>query len=135
MKKTLLAMMAVVGGLLAACGPAAVQVPSPTATPSLTLAESPPPIAAPTRSVSPAVVASIVATVCAPPAFASCSHGLELALANEWESGDLVAVCNYGDGTGNVLWVDSGKEADAEAICSADGLISTSNVVRVVRLP
>ena len=118
--------MATVAVLLAACGPAAVQSAA-TSGPSLIPAESPSP--------APTVAASVVAAICAPPAFASCSHDLLLGLTNEWESGDLLAVCDYGNGTGAVLWVDSGKEADAEVICSGDGLGSARRVVRVVRLP
>ena len=118
--------MATVAVLLAACGPVTLQAP-PTGGPSQ--------IAAATPSLAPTVAASVVAAICAPPAFASCSHDLPLALTNEWESGDLLAVCDYGNGTGAVLWVDSGKEADAEVICSGDGLGSPRRVVRVVRLP
>jgi hypothetical protein len=105
----------------------AVQSPATTGGPSLIEVASPSP--------APTVAASVVAAICAPPAFASCTHNLQLALTNEWESGDLLAVCDYGNGTGAVLWVDSGKEADAEVICSGDGLGSPRRVVRVVRLP
>jgi hypothetical protein len=104
-----------------------LQAPVPTDGPSLIAGESPSP--------APTVAASVVAAICAPPAFASCSNDLQLGLTNEWESGDLLAVCDYGNGTGAVLWVDSGKEADAEVICSGDGMGSPHRVVRVVRLP
>jgi hypothetical protein len=119
--------MAALAVLLAACGPVAVQSPAPGGSPS--------PLPATTPSPAPTVAASVVAAICASPAFPSCSRDLQLALTNEWESGDLLAVCDYGNGTGAVLWVDSGKEADAEAICSGDGLGSPRRVVRVVRLP
>lgn len=119
--------MTAVAVLLTACGPTAIQSPAPTGPPSPTAGASPSP--------APTVAASVVAAICAPPAFASCSHDLQLGLTNEWESGDLLAVCDYGNGTGAVLWVDSGKEADAEVICSGDGPGSPRRVVRVVRLP
>jgi hypothetical protein len=49
------------------------------------------------------------------------------------DPGTLLAVCAYGDGTGDVVRIE--KEGDAEAQCSGDGLIAPSKVVRVVRLP
>jgi hypothetical protein len=119
--------MAAIAVLLAACGPTTLHAPAPPGDTS--------PMPAATPSPAPTVAASVVAAICAPPAFASCSHDLQLGLTNEWESGDLLAVCDYGNGTGAVLWVDSGKEADAEVICSGDGLGSPRRVVRVVRLP
>ena len=47
--------------------------------------------------------------------------------------GALVAICDYGGAAGDVALTES--EADAEDQCSACGLISPSNVSKVVRLP
>jgi hypothetical protein len=48
-------------------------------------------------------------------------------------SGDLIAVCDYGNDTGDIVSID--KKSDADAACSADGTISPSRVVRVVQVP
>jgi hypothetical protein len=89
------------------------------------------------KSVEPSVApdtAAIVATLCASPAYAGCSSGAAL-FVEAMDPGTFLAVCDYGDGTGDVVVIDSGTEADAEAQCSGGGLISPSKVVRVVRLP
>jgi hypothetical protein len=48
-------------------------------------------------------------------------------------SRELAAVCEYGGGTGDVVLLD--RLEDAEAECSADGLIAPSRVVAAGRLP
>jgi hypothetical protein len=89
------------------------------------------------QSVTPSLTpdtAATVARLCAPPAYSTCASGAAL-FVEAMSPGTLLAVCNYGNGTGDVVVIDSGKEADADAKCSGDGLISPSQVVRVVRLP
>lgn len=62
-------------------------------------------------------------------AYPGCLSGLELFVS----SGDLIAVCDYGNGQGDIVRLD--KKSDAEAMCSADGAISPSKVLRVVQVP
>jgi hypothetical protein len=54
-------------------------------------------------------------------------------LAISMVPGDLVAVCDYSDRTGDIVLIDAIREA--EDACSADGQISPSRVVAVGRLP
>jgi len=97
MKRVLLAVL-----LVASCGSATapskggeLQTPAATAAASLTLAE----------------------TICAPPAYGSCGNNLQLFL-DAMDPGTLLAVCDFSDGTGDVIIVESANEADAEAACS-----------------
>ena len=62
-------------------------------------------------------------------AYPGCLSGLELFVS----SGDLIAVCDYGNGQGDIVRLD--KKSDAEAMCSADGTITPSKVLRVVQVP
>lgn len=107
--------------LLMACGGCATDTVVPTA---------PPPIVAP----NPLASTSLVDTICAEPAYASCAIGLD-AFLDAMDSGALLAVCDFGDGTGDVVLIESGDGADAETACSGDGLVSPSQVVRVMQLP
>jgi hypothetical protein len=89
------------------------------------------------KSIAPSVApgtAAIVAKLCAPPAYSRCASGAAL-FVEAMDPGTVLAVCAYGNGTGDVVVIDSGMEADAAAMCSGDGLISPSKVVRTVRLP
>ena len=61
-------------------------------------------------------------------AYGGCLSGLQYL-----SSGDLIAVCDYGNDQGDIVWID--KKSDAEAMCSADGTISPSKVLRVVQVP
>jgi hypothetical protein len=122
MNKTLPA-LAILAALLATCGSSTQQTSPSSAAASETT------IGSPSTDVS-----AVVADLCAPPAYARCAAGAPL-FVGAMDAGALLAVCDHGDGTGDVVWIDSGKEADAEAKCSGNGLISPSKVVRVVRLP
>ena len=62
-------------------------------------------------------------------AYPGCSSDIQLFVS----SGDLIAVCDYGNGQGDIVRLD--KKSDAEAMCSADGTISPSKVLRVVQVP
>ena len=62
-------------------------------------------------------------------AYSGCLSGLDLFVS----SGDLIAVCDYGNDQGDIVKIDN--KADAEAMCSADGTISPSKVLRVVQVP
>jgi hypothetical protein len=73
--------------LIAACGSTTGQTAAPTAAPSVTLAD----------------------TICAPPAYAGCRGGVPL--LEGLDPGALIAVCDYGNGSGDLVWIDSGKEA------------------------
>ena len=47
--------------------------------------------------------------------------------------GDLVAVCEYDSGTGDIVLIDRPEQAGDE--CSASGTIKPSRVVAIGRLP
>jgi hypothetical protein len=55
-----------------------------------------------------------------------------LALVVEQAPGSLIAICDYRDGTGDIVLLDSAAEAEDE--CSGGGLISPSEVVAVIQL-
>jgi hypothetical protein len=74
---------------------------------------------------------ALIYRACAETSFEKCREDLELA-AEVW-SGSLVAVCDYSDGTGDVVRLE--KKRQAASKCSGGGLISPSRVVTVVRLP
>ena len=76
-------------------------------------------------------VSAIVAEACSDTTYENCAESMTTAL-NVF-AGSLVAVCEYADGTGDVVLVDS--EDEAEARCSGEGLISPSRAVTVVQLP
>ena len=108
--KALLAPVAAAISILVACGPVAAQTPSTTVAPSLSLVEQ----------------------LCAAPAYSSCSSGLQPIL-DQMEPGQLLAVCGYGVGSGDIVLIAA--EAEAESKCSSDGLVTPSRVVRIVRVP
>jgi hypothetical protein len=64
-------------------------------------------------------------------AYDGCAEGI-ITMAGAFPGG-LVAICDYSDGTGDVVILE--KVDAAEATCSADGLVPGSRVVRVVELP
>jgi hypothetical protein len=114
--KALLATLATLVALLAACGSTTAQSPSPAPSPSMTLAE----------------------TICAPPADADCRTGIDEFLA-QFDSGTLIVVCGFGDGVSVTIESTSGKEGDAEAECAEVMALqdrhAPSRVIRTVRLP
>lgn len=100
------------------------------------VASEPAPPSAASEAAQPSVPTSTdpgvdIAAICAETTYVGCSESLTIAA--DVFSGELVAVCEYPDGTGDVVTVPT--EADAEAECSADGLIEGSRVVQVLQLP
>lgn len=110
--------------------PAAIATMPPPVTAAPTL--RPAPTAAVTTAPSPAVDrASIVAQACLGTQYERCVESLLLIM--DMAPGSLVAICDYSDGTGDIVLIED--EAEAEGTCSADGMISPSRVVTVLRLP
>lgn len=119
------AMMRQIGALLlvavlGSCGPGSVATLPPAATPP----------AGATSAPIPGDLAAFAAGVCMD-AYERCTEGVLTMAAVA--SGRLVAICNYDDGSGDVVLVDS--ETAGESECSGGGAIPGSRVVRVVRLP
>ena len=79
---------------------------------------------------TPAAVA-MAEGACAGATFASCRD--DLLLAMHQAPGSLVAICDYGDGQGEIMPLE--RESDAEAWCSGDAPTSLGRVVDVMRLP
>jgi hypothetical protein len=75
--------------------------------------------------------ARLVAKACADTTYARCAESVTTAL--DVFAGSLVAVCEYGNGTGDVVLIE--KRREAKATCSGDGAIAPSRVVTVIRLP
>lgn len=103
---------------VAACGERVATTP-PATLPAAT-------IAVPT----PGDLAAFAAAACVD-AYERCVEGV-LTMAGA-APGSLVAICDYQDGTGDVVVVDTSAEAESE--CSDGGLIAGSRVIRVVQLP
>ena len=105
-------------------------------------------IPSPTESATPSAVASVaslapsadadtsalVAGACLDSTYENCADSMRDAL-QFFDSGSFVAVCDYGDGTGDVVLLDREDEVEAESRCSADGQIVPSRVVSIVQLP
>jgi hypothetical protein len=108
---------------VAACSSPAGTAPTQDATP--------PSLSTPATSPPVSDFAAIAASACADTTYRRCIESL--ISMSELVPGSLVAVCDYSDGTGDVVIIE--READAEAECSGDGLISPSRVVTVVQLP
>lgn len=68
---------------------------------------------------------------CADARFDYCVEDVLIAVA-VWPQA-LIAVCDYSDGSGDVVLIEN--EVDAEDMCSGGGLISPSRVVAVRRVP
>lgn len=68
---------------------------------------------------------------CAETGYSRCVESVMA--AQGFGSGSLIAICDYGDRTGDVVLIDS--EADAEDECSGGGAISPSRVVDVLTIP
>ncbi|MDQ3688629.1 MAG: hypothetical protein M3406_01060 [Chloroflexota bacterium] len=96
-------------------------------------AESDTPSSAPASEAAavPSVAGLDIAAICAQTTYGNCSASLRTAA--EVCSGELVAICEYPDGIGDV--VTTATEADAEEECSGGGLIEGSRVVTVLELP
>jgi hypothetical protein len=85
---------------------------------------SPPPAASP--SPSPDLADQICAG-----AYSRCATSLRPLLSTL--HGQLVAVCDYGNDTGDVVFIDNASEAADK--CSGGGQFSPSRVVRTVAIP
>ncbi len=75
--------------------------------------------------------AAIAAQACAQTQYERCVESVLTAI--DTLPGSPVAICEYEEGQGDVVFIDA--EAEAEGACSGDGLISPSRVVAVVQLP
>ena len=96
------ALVVAVALAVAACGPG-VPPPSPTL-PAATPWATPTPVA----SVS-AAVETMARQACATAQFSTCITDVETAAT--YFGGELVVVCDYGDGTGDVIMITSESEA------------------------
>lgn len=74
---------------------------------------------------------ALAASLCASTSYEGCVAGVLAAEA--FGSGSVVAICDYGNGTGEVLWIE--VEDDAGVRCSRGGLIAGSKVVATFRVP
>jgi hypothetical protein len=92
----------------------------PTATPR--------PTPEPARAADPATFAR---EACAGSSYSNCEDSLTFAM--EILPGTLVAICEYEDDQGDVVFLDGA--AEAESRCSGDGLIVPSSVFDVLTLP
>lgn len=75
--------------------------------------------------------ASFAQEACAGSSYTGCESGLQLAM--DVVPGTLVAICEYEDDQGDVVFLDDASEAESR--CSADGLNVPSRVFDVVMLP
>jgi hypothetical protein len=83
--------------------------------------------------LSPASIPILDPTVvCAATTYRNCLKSFELIISMVSE-GELVAVCEYDDETGDIVLIDQIEQAAEE--CSAGGTINPSRVVAVGRLP
>ena len=69
--------------------------------------------------------------MCRASGYVGCLEGLTLIAATA--PGSLIAICDYRDGTGDIVLIEDASDAESE--CSADGSISPSRVVGVAQLP
>jgi hypothetical protein len=86
--------------------------------------------AAPTSGPS-VDVRTLAEEACLSTEYPNCVSGL--LLIAQTGPGSLVAICDYGNETGDIVIIDSESEAEAE--CSRDGAISPVRVVGVLQLP
>jgi hypothetical protein len=89
------------------------------------------PLASPVGSGGIDDPTGFASATCTDTTYARCIEGLLTIMS--LAPGSLVAICEYDLGTGDVVLIEDADEA--EAACSADGLISPSQVVSVVMLP
>ncbi len=124
-------MRAIVGLMLAimltGCGTTTIVGTSSSSQPERSLsgpsADLPPP--------ADTEAAAVAARACADAQYERCVQSVLTAI--DTVPGSLVAICDYEDGQGDVVFIDA--ESEAEDACSGDGLISPSRVVAVVQLP
>ena len=57
----------------------------------------------------------------------------DVVLAAQTVPGSVVAICDFGNNTGDVVFIDA--ESEAEAKCSAGGSTGSTRVVGVLHLP
>ena len=112
---------------------AALSCGQPSGTSPATTAS--PPTAAPTSAATPAGTASfelraLAEDACLSTEWADCVE--RLIQAAQTQPGSIVAICDYGNQTGDVLSINADDEA--EAACSAKGG-SATRVVGVLHLP
>jgi hypothetical protein len=81
-------------------------------------------IAPPTPEPTTAAAACVGAT------FDGCERGVKSAIA---AGATHIVLCDFGQGAGSVEPLD--PTADPEAVCSANGLLSSSRVIKIVELP
>ncbi len=117
---------------MGACAPAPLPTPVVDGVPAQTPASAG--SSAPTASARPAPedAHELVARACGITRYEDCEEDALLAML-EFAPGSLVAVCDYEDGTGDVLLIHDPDEA--EDACSAGGLRSPSYVLAVVEIP
>ena len=96
------ALVVAVALAVVACGPGAAS-PTPTL-PAATPAATPTPVA----TVS-AAVETMARQACATARFSTCITDVETAAT--YFGGELVVVCDYGDGSGDVVMINSASEA------------------------
>ena len=123
--------MLCVAAVAAACSqPAGTALPTvpalPTALPTL------PPVPTGLPTIGPSVDIRVLAEeACLATQFPNCVDGL-VQLA-QTAPGSLAAICDYGNGTGNIVVVES--EAAAEAKCAEGAAGAEVRVVGVLQLP
>lgn len=102
----------------------ATKVPAPTTTK----------VPAPTTTKAPRSpdVSTFAAEACAGSSYERCTDSVAFMLGLT-SAGTTLAICEYGSGQGDVVIVEEGDTA--EAACSADGLISPSEVFATVEVP
>ena len=94
----------------------------------------------PTSSQAVLTIPEAVEMICAPPAYSECTADMETFFEG-WTvanlSGQTFGVCDLGSGTGDVVWIDTGDEAERE--CGAAQEYRNPNgpveVVRVITTP
>jgi hypothetical protein len=112
--------VAVLAGAVMGCGqPAATTVP--TAIPDLT---------APTSTAS-AALRALAEEACLATEWPNCVD--DVVLAAQTVPGSLVAICDFGNQTGDVVFID--EESQAESECAAGGTGASTRVVGVLNLP
>jgi hypothetical protein len=87
--------------------------------------------AGPVSSMSPpSPEPTTAAAACAGATFFECERGVESAIA---AGATRIVLCDFGQGMGSVERLD--PTADPAAVCSANGLLPLSRVVKIVELP
>jgi len=114
--------------------PAPTPTPSPAPTASPTVPSAPSPTRRPTPTPLPTLTPLPLLTVdsaCGSTTYRRCASSFELIVS--MASGELVAVCEYNGGIGDIVLIDAPDQSSD--VCSASRLIKPSRVVVVGRLP